>query len=72
MFISSEIIVEVMLQQSHLKRNKDAGAYNAYKFAGLTGLTKTGVYAVFDKVQAQYLEVCKFIFRGSFFHHVTF
>jgi hypothetical protein len=40
MFVSDEITVKVMFQQSHLKRNKDAGAYNEYKFAGLTGPTE--------------------------------
>jgi hypothetical protein len=30
-------------QQSDLKRNRDAGAYNEYKFAGLTGPTENAV-----------------------------
>jgi hypothetical protein len=47
MFISNEIIAEVMLQQNYLKRNKDACTYNAYKFAGFTHVTEMDVNEVF-------------------------
>jgi hypothetical protein len=40
-------------QQSHLKRNRDAGAYNEYKFAGLTGQLKMQYRIFFDNAKVQ-------------------
>ena len=59
-----------MFQQNHIKRNKDAGAYNEYKFAGLTGLTENDVPEFFDNAQEQYLKICKHSFQRFLGHYV--
>ena len=54
MFVCNDVIVKVMFQQNHLKINKDAGVYNEYKYAGLTGLTeKKDVFGFFDNEKVQ-------------------